>query len=464
MSDRNFNQRALGAVLGSAVGDALGAPFEFGPAGQYSARFREPVVGDTGEMVGGGGFGWARGEFTDDTQMATIQAESILANGGIDGADLFERFRVWANDANDVGIQTRSVLRSGRPWDVAATEHFERNPRSGAGNGSLMRATPTAVHFARSSIDETIEAAHATSLVTHGDPAAGWGTALFHLMIRAALAGNDPFAALADGLAMLPDHQDRYQRMLDPDWTPDSPEVPNGSVWGCLATAVWAVRHHDTFPDAVIAAIEVGGDTDTVAAVAGGLAGAIHGVQAIPSRWTTYLHGHVTTADGRRTYRTTDLQDLTSRLTGRAPFPMAELGPGVGPTEIAPGLFAADLTAAAEVPTDWAVISLCRVGDRFREHPVRREVYLIDQEGDSNARLDLAVDDIVASIDAFLEEDRTVVVHCHHGQSRTGLALRAWLMHTNGWDEATATDHVAEKWPELRLHNQSFTELLRARS
>ena len=98
------------------------------------------------------------------------------------------------------------------------------------------------------------------------------------------------------------------------------------------------------------------------------------------------------------------------------------------------------------------------------EHPFRREVYLIDQEGDSNARLDLAVDDIVASIDAFLEEDRTVVVHCHHGQSRTGLALRAWLMHTNGWDEPTATAHVAEKWPELRLHNRSFTELLRARS
>ena len=94
MSDRIFNQRAVGAVLGSAVGDALGAPFEFGPAGQYSARFRESVVSDTGEMVGGGGFGWDRGEFTDDTQMATIQAESILANGGIDGADLLLNIEV----------------------------------------------------------------------------------------------------------------------------------------------------------------------------------------------------------------------------------------------------------------------------------------------------------------------------------------------------------------------------------
>ena len=460
MSDRDFQQRAYGSVLGSAVGDALGAPFEFGPAGQYSARFCEAVVSDTGEMVGGGGFGWARGEFTDDTQMATIQAESILANGGIDGADLFERFRVWANDANDVGIQTRAVLRSGKPWDVAATEHFERNPRSGAGNGSLMRATPTAVHFARSSVDETIAAARATSIVTHGDPAAGWGTALFHLMIRAALAGDDPFAALADGLAMLPDDQDRYQRMLDPDWTPVSPEVPNGTVWGCLATAVWAVRNHATFADAVIAAVDVGGDTDTVAAVTGGLAGAIHGVQAIPSRWTTYLHGHVTTANGPRTYRTPDLQELTQRLLGDTPHPMAEVGPPVGPIEIAPGLYAADLAAASTVPTDWAVVSLCRVGDRFRDHPLRREVFLIDNDGDANPGLELVVEDTIATIDAFLADGNNVVVHCHHGASRTGLALRAWLMRTNGWDEPTAAEHLANIWPRLNLWNTTFTEEL----
>lgn len=460
MSEQTFHQRAVGAVLGSAVGDALGAPFEFEPAGQYSARFREPVVGDTGEMVGGGSFGWARGEFTDDTQMAIVQAESILANGDLDGADLYERFRVWAKDANDVGIQTRAVLRSGLPWDVAAAQHFERNARSGAGNGSLMRSTPTAVYFAHSSVEETISAARATSAVTHGDPAAGWGTALFHLMIRAALAGDDPFTALDEGLELLPDDQDRYRRMLAADWTPENPEVPNGSVWGCLATAVWAVRNHDTFPTAVIAAIEVGGDTDTVAAVAGGLAGAIHGVQAIPSRWTTYLHGHVTTPDGRRTYRNVDLQGLTARLLGRTGPAMAPLGSPVGPTEIASGLFAADLAAAAEVPTDWAVVSLCRVEDRFRDHPIRREVFIVD--GDSNPRLDLVVDDVVSSIDAFLADGQNVVVHCHHGQSRTGLALRAWLMRTNGWDDVTAITHLEERWPNLRLHNRSFTEFLRA--
>ncbi|MPY96325.1 MAG: hypothetical protein GEV08_25655, partial [Acidimicrobiia bacterium] len=78
--------RAMAVVLGSAVGDALGAPFEFRPALSYSARFPEPVLTGTAEMVGGGGYGWAPGEFTDDTAMAIVQAESLLECGGIDGA------------------------------------------------------------------------------------------------------------------------------------------------------------------------------------------------------------------------------------------------------------------------------------------------------------------------------------------------------------------------------------------
>jgi ADP-ribosylglycohydrolase len=91
MRNQGLRQRAIGAVVGSAAGDALGAPFEFRPSGEYSRRFPQPVVGGIGEMVGGGGFGWQPGEFTDDTQMAVVQVESLLACGGVDGADLFER-------------------------------------------------------------------------------------------------------------------------------------------------------------------------------------------------------------------------------------------------------------------------------------------------------------------------------------------------------------------------------------
>ncbi len=98
-------------MVGSAVGDALGAPFEFGPAGAYAARFPDGV----GTMCGGGG--WEPGEATDDTQMAVLVAESLLERGGFDPPDLFDRFRRWADAGpKDIGLQTEAVLTSGAPW------------------------------------------------------------------------------------------------------------------------------------------------------------------------------------------------------------------------------------------------------------------------------------------------------------------------------------------------------------
>ncbi|MFZ9629367.1 MAG: ADP-ribosylglycohydrolase family protein, partial [Ilumatobacteraceae bacterium] len=115
------SERVLGALLGSAVADALGAPFEFGPAGQYSQAFPTPVWGGAGEMTGGGGFGWAPGEFTDDTQMAMCLAESIVARGGIDLDDLWRRWQHWSRSASDVGIITRATLSRPTREGAAAT-------------------------------------------------------------------------------------------------------------------------------------------------------------------------------------------------------------------------------------------------------------------------------------------------------------------------------------------------------
>ena len=100
-------QRAVGAVVGSAVGDALGGPFEFGPAGAFSARF---LVGGDMEMCGGGG--WEPGEATDDTQMAVHLGESLLERGGLDLPDIFARFQRWAAaDPKDIGLQTEEADR-----------------------------------------------------------------------------------------------------------------------------------------------------------------------------------------------------------------------------------------------------------------------------------------------------------------------------------------------------------------
>lgn len=310
MSHPSGTERALGAVIGSAVGDALGAPFEFGPEGAFSDRFPDPGKGD--EMCGGGG--WDPGEATDDTQMAVLVAESLLEHDGLDLPDVFRRFRRWAAaDPKDIGLQTEAVLSSGDPWDTAAALHFQAGGRA-AGNGALMRATPSAVRYAPRGRDATMDAARHLAALTHGDRAAWEGTAVFHELIRVALTGGDPLAALPTTLdAVHPDHRARYATVLAPDWHPDLATEFNGAVWPCLGSAVWALRTTSSYEDAVRAAIDLGGDTDTVAAVTGGLAGAVYGIAAVPARWTEPLHVPLP-GFGGRVLRTAELADLTRRL------------------------------------------------------------------------------------------------------------------------------------------------------
>ncbi|MEU8137785.1 ADP-ribosylglycohydrolase family protein [Streptodolium elevatio] len=306
-------RRAQGAIVGSAVGDALGAPFEFGLPGAFSARFPEPGAAD--EMCGGGG--WDPGEATDDTQMAVLVAESLLGHGGLELPDIFDRFQHWAAaDPKDIGLQTEAVLTNGMPWDLAAAIHFQTNMYA-AGNGSLMRAATSAVYFASAGRQATMDAARRIAALTHGDRAAWEGTAVFHELVRVALEGGDPLAALPDTLAhhVHPDHRDRYAAVLAPDWHPSQATEFNGAVWPCLGSAVWALRTTAGFADAVRAAVDLGGDTDTVAAVTGGLAGAVHGVDAVPEAWTAPLHVPLPGSDGR-VLRLPELLALAHRLAG----------------------------------------------------------------------------------------------------------------------------------------------------
>ncbi|MFH8256651.1 ADP-ribosylglycohydrolase family protein [Streptomyces roseolus] len=301
-------ERAVGAVLGSAVGDALGAPFEFGLPGVFRARFPDGV----GELCGGGG--WDPGEATDDTQMAVLVGESLLDRGGLDLPDVFDRFRRWAAaDPKDIGLLTERVLLGGEPWDRAATLDFQVEGR-GAGNGSLMRASTAAVHFAARGRTATMDAGRRLSALTHGDPAAWEGTALLHELVRVALLDGDPLAALPDTLAEVdPRHRERWAAVLAPGWRPEDATEFNGAVWPCLGSAVWALRTTGTFEEALTAAVDLGGDTDTVAAVTGMLAGAVYGAGAIPDRWTAALHVPLP-GFGDRVLRAGDLRSLALAL------------------------------------------------------------------------------------------------------------------------------------------------------
>lgn len=206
--------RAVGAVVGSAVGDALGAPFESGPPGACGARFPDGA----GAMCGGGG------------------------------------------------------------WDLAAAKHFRINSRA-AGNGSPMRATESAVGAARAGRTATVDAACRIAALTHGDPAAREGPVVFHR----------PGARGAGGRR---------------------PAPPGGR-----GTGVGARRPPDPLGGGP--AVAVGGDTDTVAAVTGGPAGAVYGIEAVTERWTRPLHVPLP-GYGGRVLRLADLASPAGRLDGIA--------------------------------------------------------------------------------------------------------------------------------------------------
>jgi ADP-ribosyl-[dinitrogen reductase] hydrolase len=305
------DDRVVGVIVGAAVGDALGAPFEFAPGGTFSARLPARRADGAGDMIGGGAFGWGPGEFTDDTQMALALASSLLARSGYDPDDLWSRWRTWARTSRDVGATTREALDHA-DWRLVVHVDPERT----AANGALMRAFPLALATLGTDTGTARAVTLHQSLLTHAHPAAAWGAWLGVAMMRAGVAGDDPLAALElelSGLAAADAATaGRFIAMLDPRWEPADGErerIGNGSVWGCLAQAVWALRRRDRFSDVLADVVELGKDTDTVACVAGAIAGAREGLPAIPPGWTGPLHGVVDTASGEERY---DLAALTA--------------------------------------------------------------------------------------------------------------------------------------------------------
>lgn len=109
--------------------------------------------------------------------------------------------------------------------------------------------------------------------------------------------------------------RERYATVLAPDWHPDRATEFNGAAWPCLGSAVWALRTTTNFETALRAAVDLGGDTDTVAAVTGALAGAHYDLDSIPTRWTRPLHVPLPGFDGRLLHLA-DLLDLAHRLEG----------------------------------------------------------------------------------------------------------------------------------------------------
>lgn len=281
--------RAIGAILASAAGDALGAPYEFKP----------PISANTTvEMKGGGAFGWAPGEWTDDTSMA-IPLLQVLARGQslADEAtqdEIVIAWHQWAKTAPDVGMQTRAVLSALKAPTAAnaresASSVHQQTGRSG-GNGSLMRTMPVAIS-ALDSAELTSINARAISQLTHLDEAAGDACVLWSEVIRTAILTGD--CQIRDGLHLLPEARRRLwlERIEAAENFEPVHFENNGWVVSAFQAAWSAFFRAESLLDGLERAVRAGNDTDTVAAIAGGVLGAKFGASQSPSEWMDLLHG-----------------------------------------------------------------------------------------------------------------------------------------------------------------------------
>ena len=238
-------------------------------------------------------------------------------------------------------------------------------------------------------------------------------------------------------------------------------------MWPTLGQAVWALRHGRDFAEVMRLVIDLGGDTDTVAAVAGGLAGAVFGMGGIPMRWASAVHGRV---PGLRRQACGGWPTCSSSPRRSTAEPLQHYDPGVipriGPTEVLPGIWAGNLDGARYSENDFAVISLCRLGEPF-PHEVHRMAYIADN--DHNSDLDVVLADVLDDMAALRAEGHRLLVHCHGGASRTGLVLRAWLMRDGGHvgrggDGARRRALAAPRPLERQLHRRPRTGRARERS
>lgn len=323
------NDRARGALLGLAVGDALGTTLEFSrPPGALSTRFPAKMTGPLTRIVGAGPFNVDEGQVTDDTQMASALARSLAFREGYNPADVAVRYKLWRSKAFDCGGQTGSSISQlanvtpGREYEAG---HLRwRQSRSAAGNGSLMRTVPIGVYFADNAPERT-RASILDSAMTHADPRCMLACAAYNWAVARSISSVEAptvsmmFTAAEAGIEAGVEYIETHL----PDWfTPAELQDARTALYtdltcamqddpGLLATtgpkddheddldmhgsqgfvrvgfryAFWALAHAENYSEAIIDVVNRGGDSDTNGAIVGGLLGSFFGASGIPEIW-----------------------------------------------------------------------------------------------------------------------------------------------------------------------------------
>jgi ADP-ribosyl-[dinitrogen reductase] hydrolase len=271
-------QRATGAYVGLATGDALGATTEF-----LTPREIKEKYGVHEKIIGGGWLRLKAGQVTDDTEMSLALGRSILAHHGVEAGAVSEAFSEWMRKKPiDIGNTVRRGIvhyRHSGETSVAVNE-FD------AGNGACMRSLPIALFYCEAPDHERLQASRRQSHTTHNNPMADAGTETIVDMVVAALKGWHKYRLeemAASLVARFPLYRfDRRQV-----------ENPSGYIVETLQAVFQAFFNKESFEEILVDVVNRGGDADTTGAIAGMLAGAYYGSNEIPLDWRKSLDANV---------------------------------------------------------------------------------------------------------------------------------------------------------------------------
>ncbi len=289
-------------IYGHAIGDALGVPVEFESREALAAN---PVV----DMRPSDDL--PAGTWSDDTSMTLALLESLARLGRIDYADIMDNFGRWVNEA--AFTATGELFDIGRGTRQAVMKHFDGIPPvecggrsdNDNGNGSLMRIAPLTLYLyakqGEALSEDAMAAVHDVSALTHGHARSKMACGIYTLLAVRLLAGRKIYGAVVSameaakafyrGREEYAPEMETYRRLWEPDFAtlPEDAIASSGYVVDTLEAALWCLLNTSDYEACVLKAVNLGEDTDTVAAVAGGLAGAAYGWEAIPRKWLAAL-------------------------------------------------------------------------------------------------------------------------------------------------------------------------------
>jgi len=298
MPDLPLAQRVLGAYLGFAIGDALGATVEFLNPREIAAQY-----GVHRNIVGGGWLHLKAGQVTDDTTMSLALGRTILEHGGeIDALAAAQAFDAWMRGKPiDIGNTVRRNLIHFRRTGNTEAPPSEQD----AGNGAAMRVLPVVLATLGRSEDELAAALLRQAHITHNNAASDAASFAFSALARDLLQGTPLAEARARRIPPLLEAWPLF------DFTSGRRiESPSGYVVHTAIAVFQALFSTDSFESCLIDIVNRGGDADTTGAIVGMLAGACYGLEAIPQRWLRALLPDVARACREQALALLALQNL----------------------------------------------------------------------------------------------------------------------------------------------------------